>query len=226
MGSTSSGSALSQLNAFLVEVACEANAEAKSRLLDDARAAVEKALIADPHNSDLHHALGLTWYHEPAWSDEARQSVVHCFRKALELESGHQFASLYLGHFYFDEGQYEEALDFFSRADESYFENLGQHWRVLKNRELVLCCRLYLKLNEAGLNEIDQLCTAYEAADNENWMPPTQIVVCLAQLAKETEMEVMVIARRVLEMIRRIDLETAYARMDEYRVLKHLVYGS
>ncbi len=159
-------------------------------------------------------------------SDEARQSVEHCFRKALELESGHQFASLYLGHFYFDERRYEEALAFFSRADESYFENLGQHWRVLKNRELVLCCRLYLNLNEAGFSEIDQLCTAYEAADNEHWMPPTEIVVCLARLGKETEIEVRVMAKRVLEMIRQIDLETAYARVEDYRVLQHLIDGS
>ena len=225
MGLTSSESALSQVNDLLVEVACETTAEAKSRLLRQARAILDEALIVDPHNPDLHHVLGLSWYHEPEWSDEARQSVEQCFRKALELEGGHQFASLYLGHFYFDERRYEQALPFFSRADESYFENLGQHWRVLKIRELVLCCRLYLNSNEVWLNETDRLCAAYEAAESENWMPPTEIVVCVARLGKETRSDVSVIAKRVLEMIRKLDMETAYAKLEDYRALQYLSMG-
>lgn len=104
MGLTSSESALSQVNDVLVEVACETTADAKYRLLRQARANLDEALIVDPHNPDLHHVLGLSWYHEPEWSDEARQSVEQCFRKALELEGGHQFASLCLGHFYLTNG--------------------------------------------------------------------------------------------------------------------------
>jgi tetratricopeptide (TPR) repeat protein len=226
MESVSSEVALSRVNELLVEVACESETNAKSRVLGKARSILDQVISADPHNSDLHHALGLCWYYEPEWSDEARHSVEQCFRRALELEPGHQFASLYLGHFYFDERRYEDALAFFSTADDSYFENLGQHWRVLKNRELALSCRLYLDPNDVTSNEVDQLCSAYEAAEPEDWVPPTEIVVCLARVGKQTRSDMKVLAQRILQMIRELDFEKAYANLEEYVALKRIVSGN
>jgi tetratricopeptide (TPR) repeat protein len=222
MNPTSSDSVFAQVNELLVEQACADSSEAKSQALRRARKILEKLINEHPHNADLQHALGICWYHEPEWSEEMRMTIEGCFRSALQLEPGHQFATLYLGHFCFDERRYEEALRFFTSIDDSYFESIGHHWRVLKNRELVLSSRLYLKL-PVQLTDIEDLCLAFESADDVDVPVPTELVKCLSTLVKDSNEKLTDIVKRVLEMIRRIGFEKAKSISDRIEVLRESV---
>jgi len=222
MSSISTDSVFSQVDELLLEEACADSSEAKSSPLRRARKLLEDAIVSAPENPDLHHALGICWYHEPEWSAEMRVSIERCFRTALQAEPGHKFATLYLGHFCFDERRYREALELFSQVDESYFNSIGQHWRVLKNRELVLCCRLHVR-HSVGLADIEDLCRAFERADSIDVPVPTEIVQCLSGLRGDSRPELNEMIQRVLEMIRRIDFEGANSISDGLEALRQSV---
>jgi Lipoprotein NlpI, contains TPR repeats len=211
----------SRVDELLLNEACEDDPEAKSRFLKEARAILVEGLIQYPDNPDLHHLMGLCWYYEPELSDDSRTCIVQSFENALKLKPDYHFASLYLGHFYFDEGRYAEALQLFSQVDEGYFESIPQPWRVLKNRELVLCCRLYLDAESVQIGDIDRFCLVLEAADNEDVMVPMHLLASLASLEKHTELKVM--AKRTLEMIARIGFENAKSIVDTSAVLRRVL---
>jgi hypothetical protein len=215
MNPASTDSILSAIDELLLEQACADSSEAKSQALSRARKILEKVIIENPLNGNLQHALGICWYHETEWSDEMRITIERCFRTALQLEPGHQFATLYLGHFYFDERRYEEALRFFTAIDESYFESIGQNWRVLKNRELVLSSRLYLKL-PVQLSDIEDLCLAFETRE---------IVECLSTLVRDSK-TLTEMVERVLEMVKRIGFEEAKSISDRIEVLRESARNS
>ena len=222
MPSTSIESAFSQVNELLVEQACADSSEAKSHALSRARKILDDVIIDSPQNADLHHALGICWYHETEWSDEVGITIERCFRTALEAEPGHKFATLYLGHFCFDEKRYEEALALFSEVDESYFDGIGHHWRVLKNRELILCCRLWLK-RSVRLSDIEDLCRAFEKADEAHVPVPREIVACLSTLRNDSTEELNGIVKRVLEMIRRTGFVRAKSISDGIKTLQESI---
>src|SRR5262249_17355553 len=58
----------------------------------------------------------------------------------------------YLGHFYFDNREWVRAGECLSKVSFDRYRVAGQHWRVLKFRELIVCCELMLgKFSEAVL---------------------------------------------------------------------------
>lgn len=215
-------SAFSQVDELLVEQACTDSSEAKSHALSRARKILDDVILDSPPNAHLHHALGICWYHETEWSDEVRVTIDQCFSTALQVEPGHQFATLYLGHFYFDERRYEEALALFSEVDESYFDGIGHHWRVLKNRELILCCRLWLK-RSVRLSDVEDLCRAFEKADDEDVPVPTQLVACLSTFRNDSTEELNSIVKRVLEMIGQIGFVAAKSISDGIKALQESI---
>src|SRR5215510_2044533 len=179
-----SESALAEAERLSLEAICQEDEAAQSRLFAEARSALHNALASEPNNPDLHHMLGLCWYKDPARSDQIRQAIEFHFKAAKQLAPDDPFPSLYLGHFFFDEGRYEEALPLFKQVDENYFEDIGQKWRILKNRELILCCRLYLSPGDVADSDLDAVCSAYEKADEEDSPVPREIVACVAALAE------------------------------------------
>ena len=217
----STDAALTQVTDLLFAVAIEDATAAKSRLLSDARRILADALQAESLNAELHYAMGLCWYHEPQWSDEALQAMERAFGRALELKPSHPFALLYTGHFHFDKGRYDEAIEYFLKADEAYFDRLGQHWRVLKNRELIVCCRLYTRPGEVTESEIERLCSSYERAVEEDRPVPQEIVVCLAKVAANRS-GIGPIAKRVLRMATKIGFESVASIRDEVQALRLL----
>lgn len=71
--------------------------------------AILAAVIAEDPSADAYHLLGLSWYELPDGGPKELQLAEAAFRSALELNSGHQYANLYLGHVLFDTRRYEEA---------------------------------------------------------------------------------------------------------------------
>ena len=133
-----------------------------------------------------------------------RQAIEFHFKTAKQLAPSDPFPSLYLGHFYFDEGRYAEALSLFQRVDENYFNDIGQRWRILKNRELILCCQLYLGHGDRADSELEAICMVYEKADEEDRPAPLEIVTCVATLTNISQEKKRTMARIIIELIRRI----------------------
>ena len=63
----------------------------------------------------------------------------------VEYERILQYANLFLGHVLFDTKRYPEANERFAKIDPNFFAARTQQWRVVKNDELRLCCRLETK---------------------------------------------------------------------------------
>jgi tetratricopeptide (TPR) repeat protein len=137
---------------------------------------------AEPKNSDAFHLLGLCWYEFPEISADTQRHAEKAFRDALAIDPEHQYANLFLGHVLFDMMRYEEADQRFAMIDPKFFIARTQQWRVVKNDELRLCCRLELEPASVTFHELDALCQRYET-DRE--LPvPGEIVSCLDRLVR------------------------------------------
>lgn len=143
---------------------------------------LESLTSAEPQNSDAYHLLGVCWYELPEISVATQQHAEKAFRNALATDPEHQYANLFLGHVLFDTSQYEEADQRFASIDEEFFIARTQEWRLVKNEELRLCCRLELDPASVVFHELDTVCASYET-DRE--LPvPCEIVSCLDRLVK------------------------------------------
>jgi len=143
--------------------------------LQSALAELDKVL-SKKRDADWHHLRGLCHYdlEEPDLAEAE-------FRLALQADSKHSWADLYLGHALFDREEYSQALVHFLRADELRFAELGQDWRIVKNRELILCCRLYTQSRLPSIQTMDELIAIY-GQDPVSAPVPIEIVRCLDDL--------------------------------------------
>lgn len=202
--------------------ACQSNERIKAKLLAKARAAVRNILAEHPNHSNLHHVLGLCWYDETEWTNEAKEQIEHHFSTAARLDESNQFAALFLAHFYFDTARYDEALKLFRQIDESYFERLEQKYRVLKNHELILCCRLYLNADGVSVEEIEELCREYESTEPIDVPLPQELAVCLAQLAANSP-KLKHTAERFILLLKRINFLEAKSIADSLKTIRRLL---
>jgi tetratricopeptide (TPR) repeat protein len=196
----------------LYEESVCADAEKKVQLVGEAVALLQKCVADAPDDAEYAYALGLCWYDYPEPNPARSSNVEKFLKRALELSPGHQFALLYLGHLYFDERRYREALERFESVSPDFFEKLDQQWRVLKLEELILCCRLYLHPQEVASKDVDSLCQTYEAVGSINAPVPVEIVNCFGHLCESRSAHLSRysgMVMRVLRMIRRLDFEEA-----------------
>ena len=73
------------------------------------------------------------------------------------------------------------------------------------------------------LTDIEDLCLAFESADDVDVPVPTELVKCLSTLVKDSNEKLTDIVKRVLEMIRRIGFEKAKSISDRIEVLRESV---
>src|SRR4051795_7845229 len=67
--------------------------------------------ISDPEDADVPYSIGYAWYVHPDHDLIRRRRVERALHDALALNPDHALARAYLGHFYFDEREYQRALD-------------------------------------------------------------------------------------------------------------------
>ena len=167
---------------------------------------------AEPENSEAFHLIGLCWYTLPEDSADNDRQAEKAFRHCLAIDPEHQYANLFLGYLLFDIRRYEEAHERFVKIDPDFFVTQTQQWRVVKNDELRLCCRLELRPASVAFHELDALCERYET--DEELPVPGEIVSCVDQLVKRGELPVRSLqayASRVLNMLQVSDnLSIAY----------------
>jgi len=95
------------------------------------------------------YVLGLAWYNCSAGTPGRDEMSEHWFKAALERKPDDWHAVLYLGHLAFDRGDFQTALEYFSRVPSGVFASYDQEWRDVKVKELCVCCHFHLGQPEA-----------------------------------------------------------------------------
>ena len=194
------------------EIEAERDEHRLSQTLNQLISRLSCITSAEPENADAFHLLGLCWYDLPKTSADTNRHAEDAFRRCLEIDPEHQYANLFLGHVLFDTMRYEEADQRFGRIDPEFFVARTQQWRVVKNDELRLCCRLELRPESVAFHELDALCSRYEV---DLHLPvPVEIVSCLDHLVKRDGLSRELLqnySSRVLSMLKVSDnLNVAY----------------
>jgi hypothetical protein len=169
---------------------------------------------AEPENAPAFHLLGLCWYRIPKVSVATQQSAEEAFRCCLAIDPEHQYANLFLGYLLFDAKRHKEADERFAEIDPEFFVAQSQQWRMVKNDELRLCCRLELEMATVAFHEVDVLCERYETDPAVEFIVPGEIVLCLDDLAQRDALpreSLKSYASRVLAMLQVSDnINVAY----------------
>jgi hypothetical protein len=96
--------------------------------------ALQNNLVED---SDYHHLKGYIYYSfRPQKLIEAKAE----FEKALDLDYSNSYSRLYLGHTFYDVGEYQEAQTQFLKIK----KNSLPDWLMMKAEEMIVCCKLHL----------------------------------------------------------------------------------
>lgn len=140
-------------------------------------------------DADWHYLRGYCFY-----ETEEMESAEPEFREALRAQPDHFWAGLYLGHVLFDRGAYALALQHFIRVDEARLRRLDQHWRIAKNRELILCCRLSGPGRLPALKTMEPVILAYDS-DPIGAPVPLEIVLCLDRLTRQGRLKGKTLSR-------------------------------
>ena len=188
----------------------------RTQILGGLAAQLSAITSAEPENAEAFHLMGLCWYELPNVSADTQRQAEEAFRRCLAIDPGHQYANLFLGHVLFDTKRYEEANDRFDKIDPEFFAARTQQWRVVKNDELRLCCRLQRGMAVVEFQEVDALCERYETDPEVEFIVPGEIVLCLDDLATREALPWDTLRnciRRVLAMLEASDnLGVAYLR--------------
>jgi len=187
--------------------------ERVTQCLADAREAVADCLKVEADSADVNYIAGLVMYRSFCIDERYGERAEEYLRKANGLNQDHQFARLYLGHYYYDIGEYSRALECFESVNENYFRSIDQVWRVLKLHELILCCRMFVASRDLTEGSFETLAKEYLTASSENVPIPTEIVAAFAKTVNSSIWSTIdreVVGKVVLEMIERLDVSKAF----------------
>ncbi|MEQ8790477.1 MAG: hypothetical protein RIC55_29545 [Pirellulaceae bacterium] len=152
---------MTEIEQLIVEQMSTDDADEQRRLAD---AAIEKAeqLVARRRDSaEAHYMLAVCWYHHPDRSRRRSEQVRQHLDIALGLDHDHQFANQYLAFINLDQSRYEAALARLEKTDFDYFDAIGQPWRALKARELLVVCRLRTGRSSFDIEELHNFIEEY-----------------------------------------------------------------
>ena len=161
------------------------SAERRGASLASARKIAEECVQDYPEDPDCWFMAGLAMYKSFAVDEDYGDRAEHYLKRSLSLNNEHQFARLYLGHYYYDIGRYEDALSHFERITDDYFLQANKAWRVLKLHELILCCKLRLSCSEINLDSFRSLIQEIDRSDPDDVPVPLEMAETLAE-AKES----------------------------------------
>lgn len=153
----------------------EESHESANEAFATAERLASQLLASNPNDADVCYAIALTWYHRWLPKNE-RRTCLQWLEKADELDPQHPWVPLYLGYQHFDDEQYSDAIAAFSRVNHDYFASIDHHWRNLKTRELMICCRVRIGSSDAELGTLSQLVSDYKTSEIFDRPVPSEIV--------------------------------------------------
>jgi hypothetical protein len=129
---------------------CPSEAEWNSALLD-----VERYLERNPQDARTYAILGESYFLRG--ENQKYPQIEEYLRRALNLGLKSPFVPFFLGMYYFNCGRYEEVLTVLSDLDLSCFELIGQGYRGVEVKEVLICSRLYLDPEKVQVSELSDL---------------------------------------------------------------------
>lgn len=152
----------------------------KKKLLDHARNLSAEILTIAPNEPESHYIAGLTLY-EIGFEHADGSVAERHFLEALSLDPNHLYARIYLGHYYFDNGNYLRALAEFELIDVGVMLAMGMQWRALKLDELRICCKLYLDSPSLRGEQFTAFGNEVFAADLEDIPVSSELIAALSR---------------------------------------------
>lgn len=172
---------INSIENHLAQASISENPESRDDALASARELAEKCVLAYPDDPDCWFAAGLTIYDSFALDETYGNQVEQYLKRSLKLDENHQFARLYLGHYYYDVRRYEDALSHFEKVTDSYFLSANKEWRILKLHELILCCKLRLNHSDINIDKFSSLVQEFDHSLPEDVPVPLELAVTLAE---------------------------------------------
>ena len=172
---------INSIEDHLAQASISGNLEERDNALASARGLAEKCVLAYPDDPDCWFVAGLAMYDSFAIDEAYGNQAEQYLKRALNFDEGHQFARLYLGHYYYDNGLYEDALFHFEKVTNSYFLAASKEWRILKLHELILCCKLRLNHLNINLDSFNSLVQEFDHSLPEDVPVPLELAVSLME---------------------------------------------
>ena len=166
---------LDNLSSLIDEVlGCLDTAERK-RIYFEAKRKGQECLRQFPDDAEINHMVGLILYDSTISDTDWGESGKY-FARALEINPSHQYARMYLGHYFFDTGKYDKALKLFKTIDSLFFLSRNQKWRIIKLHELILCCKVLLNHPHLTEQEFYDYFDELGSSNDVDFMPPEELV--------------------------------------------------
>ena len=125
---------------------------------------LENCVLPPESTSDYLHLLGyMHYFMYPQQLLEAEE----LFQQALAIDPSNAYARLYLGHCYYDGGEYKKAEETFLLVNK---EDLPDFLRM-KVDEMILCCRINLSSLEERLGEVRAFINKYSSENYRDDYP-------------------------------------------------------
>ena len=128
---------------------------------------LEALQFNSPDSEEINYALGYAWYNYPGDKKERDDKLIEYFERVLSINPSHDFANLYLGHYFFDKARYREAQSCFKKvnAERSFPKQI---WRKLKLDELLLCCHIRVDVESLTSDMCDEFISEYTKYDEDD----------------------------------------------------------
>lgn len=168
-----------QLGSMIEDAQADQDHDSANRTFAAAEQLGRQIIDAHPNDAEACYAIALTWYHRWLPQSECR-NCVQWFHRTAELAPDHPWGPLYLGYQYFDDEEYDDAFAQFSRVDRDYFASIEHHWRNIKTRELMLCCRIHGAFPTVDCDSLKELVSDYIAAEIVDCPIPSEIIKTLS----------------------------------------------
>jgi tetratricopeptide (TPR) repeat protein len=175
----------------------------RAEFLLTARRTIAQCLKIKPEGADVNYVAGLVMYYSFSLNEKYGEASEKYFLKAVKFNPQHQFARMYLGHYYYDVEAYKKALSYFETVDEDYFISIDQRWRVLKLHELIMCCKIFLDSSDVTIKSFDNLTQEYLHTPGEDVPIPSELIIALVKTKKNP-----IWSRVERESIRKLIIET------------------
>ncbi len=152
------------------------------RTIDDIRADLESNWGATP-TAGLAFAIGYCWFHMPGHDPGDFCKAKEWFLRAVELESGHIFASFYLGCLFFEYQLWSESEHWLGSIPGDWFEVRDLAWRERKREEMLVCIRLMTDPEEVTGEHVQRLMAIhYDPPSVAVWPLPCELVETILRL--------------------------------------------
>lgn len=180
---------------------------------------IEKSLVVkkdflkvfSSDESDDYYFLGYMGYLMKEFSEDTEGY----FLKSLELDSDNMFCQYYYGFYLYDTKNVDKAFLIFNQIDLCHLEEIGQLWRAIKIKEMVVCCKLSSKdleneIKVKKLSEFFKMYNDYVEKDEENLNYPLDIIKCIGEHIEQFGQEFKHVIKELIRLMDIQELNSTY----------------